>query len=69
MSTTTTSIKKKGKYKVPKKKKSFPWIGMVLLCLGLGAVFYFMDAPDINKIKASEKSSSFLGGADKNMNN
>ena len=69
MSTTTTSIKKKERYKVPKKKKSFPWIGFVLLVLGLGALFYFIDTPDINKIKTPESSSSFLGGADKNMNN
>jgi|LWDU01.1.fsa_nt_gi hypothetical protein len=69
MSRTTTSIKKKERYKVPKKKKYFPWIGLVLLVLGLGAVFYFIDPPDVNKIKKPQSSSSFLGGANKNMNN
>jgi hypothetical protein len=69
MSTATKSIKKKEKYKVTKKKKSFPWIGLVLVILGLGAVFYFIDTPDVKKIKTPQSSSSFLGGADKNMNN
>jgi hypothetical protein len=28
-----------------KKKKSFPWIGLILVILGLAAMFYFIDPP------------------------
>jgi len=69
MSTATTSIKKKEKYKVSKKKKSFPWVGLIFVVLGLGALFYFIDPPDVNKIKQPQSSSSFLGGANTNLKN
>ena len=42
MSTTTVGLKKK-KPNTYKKKKSFPWLGLILVILGLASVFYFMD--------------------------
>ena len=68
MSTTTMSPKKY-KPKGQKKKKSFPWIGLILVILGLAALFYFIDPPDVNKISKPQDSSSFLGNADETFKN
>ena len=67
MSTTTISQKKKSR--APNKKKSFPWIGLILVILGLAAMFYFIDPPDVNKISkpVASSSSSFLGNADESF--
>ena len=50
MSKTTSSIYKKERCKVTKKKNLFLWLGLVLLVIGLGAVFYFIDPPDIKEL-------------------
>ena len=68
MSTTTMSLKKK-KSKGHKKKKSFPWLGSILVLLVLASIFYFIDSPDINKKSKSQDSSSFLGSADSTFKN
>ena len=51
------------------KKKSFPWIGFILVILGLAAMLYFIDRPDVNKVSNPESSPSFLGNADKTFKN
>jgi len=51
------------------KKKSFPWIGLILVILGLAAMLYFIDRPDVNKASKPESSPSFLGNADKTFKN
>jgi uncharacterized protein (DUF486 family) len=68
MSTTTVSPKKY-KAKGHKKKKSFPWLGLILVVLGLASILYFIDRPDINKISKAQQSSSFLGSADETFKN
>jgi hypothetical protein len=68
MSSTTMGLKKK-KSNTHKKKKSFPWLGSILVILALASIFYFMDSPDINKINKPESSSNFLGSADKTFKN
>lgn len=68
MSTSTMSPKKY-KSKGHKKKKSFPWLGSILVILGLASIFYFIDRPDINKISAPQNSPSFLNSADKTFKN
>jgi hypothetical protein len=66
---TSTMSSKKYKPKGQKKKKSFPWIGLILVILGLAAMFYFIDPPDVNKISkpVASSSSSFLGNADESF--
>ena len=66
---TSTMSSKKYKPKEQKKKKSFPWIGLILVILGLAAMFYFIDPPDVNKISKPKASASFLGNADKTFKN
>ena len=66
---TTTMSPKKYRPKGNKKKKSFPWLGLILVILGLASIFYFIDRPDVNKISAPENSSSFLGSADETFKN
>jgi len=66
---TSTMSSKKYKPKGQKKQKSFPWIGLILVILGLAAMFYFIDPPDVNKISKSKPSASFLGNADKTFKN
>jgi hypothetical protein len=66
---TSTMSSKKYKPKGQKKKKSFPWIGLILVILGLAAMFYFIDPPDVNKISKPKSSPSFLGNADKTFKN
>ena len=68
MSSSTVSLKK-SKSNTHKKKKSFPWLGSILVILGLASIFYFMDRPDINKISKPAASSNFLGSADKTFKN
>ena len=68
MNTPTMSLKNK-KSKIHKKKKSFPWLGMILVLLGLASIFYFIDSPDIKKISKPQSSSSFLGSADDTFKN
>jgi hypothetical protein len=68
MSSSTVSLKKK-KSNTHKKKKSFPWLGSILVILGLASIFYFIDSPDINKKNKPESSSNFLGSADKTFKN
>jgi hypothetical protein len=65
MSPTTIDLKRKKKFSNPKRENSFPWLGLVLVVLGLGLVFYFIDTPDINKIDKADKpkASGFLAGA------
>ena len=66
---TSTMSSKKYKPEGQKKEKSFPWIGLILVILGLAAVFYFIDPPDANKISKPKASASFLGNADKTFKN
>jgi hypothetical protein len=68
MGTATIDLKKK-KSNTHKKKKSFPWLGSILVLLVLASIFYFMDSPDINKKYKPESSSNFLGSADKTFKN
>ena len=64
---TSTMSSKKYKPEGQKKEKSFPWVGLILVILGLAAMFYFIDPPDVNKISKPESSSSFLGNADESF--
>ena len=66
---TSTMSSKKYKPKGQKKTKSFPWIGLILVILGLAAMFYFIDPPDVNKISKPKPSASFLGNADETFKN
>ena len=66
---TSTMSSKKYKPEGKKKKKSFPWIGLILVILGLAAMFYFIDRPDVNKVSKPKSSPSFLGNADKTFKN
>ena len=66
---TPTMSSKKYKPKGQIKKKSFPWIGLILVILGLAAMLYFIDRPDVNKVSNPESSPSFLGNADKTFKN
>jgi hypothetical protein len=63
MSPTTINLERKKFSKPiskPKQENSFPWLGLVLVVLGLGFMFYFIDTPDINKTD-KPKASGFLG--------
>jgi hypothetical protein len=60
---------KQPKHSKSKDKQSFPWFGLVLVAVGLGLIFYFIDSPDVNKIAKPKDSSSFLGGADGKFKN
>jgi hypothetical protein len=67
--TTATARPKKMTNKSHKKKKSFSWLGLILVILGLASIFYFIDPPDVNKKNKPESSSNFLGSADKTFKN
>ena len=60
MSPTSLGLERKKGSSKRKRTESFPWLGLVLVVLGLGLIFYFIGSPDINKIDKSKSSSSFL---------
>ena len=57
---TSTMSSKKYKPKGQKKRKSFPWIGLILVILGLAAMFYFIDPPDANKVRINLTTKQVL---------
>ena len=63
MSPTTISLGKKIRSSKSRKPKPFPWLGLFLVIVGLGLIFYFIGPPDINKIDMPQESPLFLGGA------